>query len=140
MSSARLCARFRMRSIRGDCNMATIGTVDVGAFALPDGQPRIRRASVGTDAVGDVHVVKIGTNLRDLKIILRHKTNAVLAALEAYLWDNETQNITITPDSHVDLGAGTGAAVTGKWMDPDLNPLKVTHDAWDITLTFRRTG
>ena len=120
--------------------MASIGTVDVGAFGLPDDEPRMRRTTVGTDAAGGVHALKINTNLRDIAIILRHKTSAVMASLEIFMWANEAVDITITPDAHVDLGNGAGTAITAKWMDGGFNLKKVTHDAWDIVLTFRRTG
>lgn len=118
--------------------MATIGTVNVGAFGLPDRQPRTRRTSHGMDAAGGTRMLNLGAKTREIVVILRRKTATVIADLETFLFANETANITITPDSHVDLGAGAGVAITTKWIDARFDPSPFRYQAWDVTLVFRK--
>ncbi len=52
--------------------------------------------------------------------------------------DSLTDQLTIAPDSHIDLGAGAGIPITAQWIDPSFNFTKSSHDAWFGTLTFMR--
>jgi hypothetical protein len=49
-----------------------------------------------------------------------------------------TYQLTIAPDSHVDLGAGAGVSITAQWIDSSFEFTKTTHDAWSGILNFVR--
>jgi len=52
--------------------------------------------------------------------------------------DSLTDQLTIAPDSHIDLGAGAGVPVTAQWIDQSFNFTKSSHDAWFGILNFMR--
>jgi hypothetical protein len=47
-----------------------------------------------------------------------------------------TDQLTIVPDSHIDLGNGAGVFIVAQWLDTSFDFTKNNHDSWNGTLTF----
>ena len=116
--------------------MATIAGVDVGAFSLPENDTRRQQRTLGEAWDGSFQFYKFGSSRRVITIPLRHKTTTVKDSLATALEADANYQVSIDPDSHVDLGGGAGTAITAQWIDTEFNAVKVNHDAWDIQLNF----
>ena len=118
--------------------MATIAGVEVGGFALPENDSRQQNVSIGQAADATFQFRKFRTSDRLITIILKRKSTTIKDNLGTALEADADYNVSIDPDSPVDLGGGAGVAINAQWVDKQFNAVKVTHDAWDITLNFVR--
>ena len=118
--------------------MAEIAGVDIGAFALPENDTRQQQVTLGEAWDNSFQFYKFGASRRVITIPLRNKTTAVKNSLATALEADANYQVTIDPDSHIDLGAGAGTAITAQWIDSEFNAVKTNHDAWSITLNFVR--
>ena len=113
-----------------------IAGVDVGFASLPENDTRQQRVTLGEAWDGSFQFYKFGSSRRVIPIILRRKTTTLKNSLATALEADANYQVTLDPDSHVDLGAGAGTAITGQWIDAEFNATKVDHDAWDIQMNF----
>lgn len=116
----------------------TIAGQEVGAMALPEEDGRRLNRSVGITASGSVKIKKFRDEDRDILIVLKAKTTSVKDALFTAMAAAQTTTMSVDPDAHVDLGGGAGVAVNAYWIDDAYNATKDSHDAWTITLRFRK--
>ena len=113
-----------------------IAGVDVGFASLPEEDDRQQRRTLGEAWDGSFQFYKFGSSRRVIPIILRRKTTTLKNSLATALEADANYQVTLDPDSHVDLGGGAGTAITGQWIDERFHAVKVGHDAWDIQLNF----
>ena len=118
--------------------MATIAAITVN-FALPENDERRQNVTIGQSQDGTFKFYKYRTSDRIIVIPLRGLTTAIKDSLISALEADADYTVTIDPDAPVDLGAGSGTAVTAKW-DGVWNFTKTTHDFWQGQLRFTRVS
>lgn len=117
--------------------MATIAGVTV-TFGLPENDGRRQLRSLGQASDGSFKFLKIGASERIISIPLNNLTTSVKNSLITALEADANYIVTIAPDSHVDLGAGSGTSITAQWIDNEWSFVKNTHDSWSGILNFVR--
>jgi hypothetical protein len=113
-----------------------IATVETGAWALPENDTRRQNVSVGQSASGAVKFYKFRTSDRLFTITLKRKSTSIKDALCTALEADADYKVEVHPADHIDCGGGAGVAIYAEWLDPEFRAVKVSHDAWDITLNF----
>lgn len=119
--------------------MATIFGQTV-TFALPENDDREQQVSVGEAWDGTYQFYKYGSSRRNIVIPLRGLTTSAKNSLLTALEGDANYQGTIAPDSHVDLGAGTGTSITAQWVPPFYTATKDKHERWNLVLYFRRVS
>jgi hypothetical protein len=119
--------------------MATIAGVTL-TFALPENDTRRQNTTLGQAQDLTWKFFKHGASDRMISIPLHGLTTTVKDSLATALEADADGNVTIAPDSHVDLGAGAGTSITGQWIDPVFEFAKNIHDSWSGVLNFVRTS
>ena len=117
--------------------MATIAAVTV-TFALPENDTREQNVSLGHAQDLTWKYLKYAASTRRITIPLNGLTTTVKDALATALEADADGCVTIDPDSHVNLGAGAGTAITAQWIDKAFEFTKTNHDSWSGVLNFIR--
>lgn len=115
--------------------MATIAGVTV-TFALPENDTRQQLVTVGQSQDLSWKMFKYGVSNKIISIPIRGLTTTTKESLLDALEADANYQVTIAPDSQVDLGNGAGTSITAQWIDGVVDFKKTNHNFWEGVLNF----
>src|SRR3990167_1405863 len=105
-------------------------------FGLPENDTRRQNVTLGQAWDGTFKFFKLRASDKFISIPIRGLTTANKESLLDALEADANYQVTIAPDSHVDLGNGAGTSIVAQWIDRETNFQKTTHDFWSGSLSF----
>lgn len=103
---------------------------------MPENDTREQLVTTGQAQDLSWKMFKYGVSNKVISIPLKSLTTTTKESLLDALEADANYQVTIAPDSHVDLGNGAGTSIVAMWVDKIPNFIKNTHNSWDGVLNF----
>ncbi len=105
-------------------------------FGMPEEDERERNVSLGQAADGSWKRVIFGNNRKILTIPIHGLSTEDKNTLLANLESSASKMVMLIPDSHINLGGGSGNGAFAQLLDEIIDFQKINHNKWSGEFTF----